>query len=160
MSSIMRKPVDSVNHSGEGRAADILEAMHAVMHLVRSRQLRGFDSEALGVTPMEGKVLGFFARQPGTTQSDLATHSGRDKGQLARLLNGLKKRGLLDTRPDEQDRRVIRLQLTPSALQLHDAVKQNRQRLAGEAVAALSTGEQKLLQDMLRRVLEALDKTA
>ena len=49
---------------------------------------------------MEHKVLGFFCRHPGATQSDLASHAGRDKSQLARLIAGLRARGLLDAQPD------------------------------------------------------------
>ena len=34
--------------------------------------------------------MGFFARHPGATLSDLAAHSGRDKVQLIALLGRLK----------------------------------------------------------------------
>jgi DNA-binding MarR family transcriptional regulator len=49
---------------------------------------------------MEGKVLGYFCRHPGNTQSDLAQHSGRDKAQLTRLIARLKEAGLLEARAD------------------------------------------------------------
>ena len=93
MSSIMRKTVDHVNQSGEPASNDVLEAIHAVMHAVRSHEHRTQHEGEAGLTPLEGRVLIFFARRPGATQSDLAAHSGRDKGQLARLINGLRARG-------------------------------------------------------------------
>lgn len=47
------------------------------------------------------------------TLSALISHSGCDKGQLARLVGGLRERGLLDGRADENDRRNLLLHLTP-----------------------------------------------
>jgi hypothetical protein len=44
----------------------VLDLIHTVMHGVRSLQYQWPDEPTLaGLTPMEGKVLGFFARHPG-----------------------------------------------------------------------------------------------
>lgn len=136
---------------------DVLEAVHAVMHRVRSLQhqaLRGGEHE-LG--PMEARVLGFFARHPGGTQRELADHSGRDKGQLARLVNGLRERGLLDARPDPADGRITRLHLTDTARQLHQAVQRQRRRLAERAAAGLTDVERQQLLTLLGRLRHNLD---
>ncbi len=143
---------------GDSPAAEVVEVMHAVMHLLRSRLIVGLQHQGHDLTPMEGKVLSFFARRPGTTQSDLAAYSGRDKGQLAKLIGGLRERGLLDAQVDAQDRRIFRLQLTPAALQLHQAVKRQRHQLAELAVSDLSPEERDTLRGLLGRVLTALDK--
>ena len=116
MSPIMRKTTDLVNKTFDERAAvtgeDVFEAVHAVMHLFRSEQFRMLRDGPHDLTHMESKVLNFFARHPGATLRELAMQSGRDKGQLARLIGALKERGLLEARPDDADRRNILLQLT------------------------------------------------
>ena len=86
MSPIMRKSVDQVNQSAEVRDADVLELIHTVMHQVRSLQYRVLRDGPHDITHMDSKVLGFFGRHPGATQSEVAAHSGRDKAQLARLI--------------------------------------------------------------------------
>lgn len=139
---------------------DVLEAVHAVMHRVRSLQHQGLRDGEHELAPMEARVLGFFARHPGGTQRDLAEHSGRDKGQLARLVNGLRERGLLDARPDPADRRVTRLHLTDHARQLHLAVQRQRRRLAERAAAGLNEAERQQLQALLARLLHNLDDAA
>ena len=93
----MRKQVDVVNQKAAG-TGNVLELIHTVMHLYRGSQFRAQRDSDGGVSPMESKVLGFFARHPGATQSELVEHSRRDKGQLARLISGLKERGLLEAR--------------------------------------------------------------
>ena len=156
MSSMVRESIDKVNHKG-GAVDDVLELVHAVMHLFRARQYRALDELALGLTHMEGKVLGFFARHPGATQSDLAQHSGRDKAQLARLIKTLRERGLLSAEADADDRRNLRLQLTEAGQELQRALRLQGRRLEGRAVAGLSTADRERLVALLRQVRANLE---
>lgn len=156
MSTIMRKTVDNVNHMEiDGRAApdvSVLELVHAVMHRFRARQYRTSDGAPSALTHMESKVLGFFASHPGATQSDLSQHSGRDKAQLARLVKGLRERGLLDAEADDADRRNLRLRLTETGRAVQRDLRRRGQRLEAEAVAGLSDDERTRLATLLERV--------
>lgn len=148
----MIKQVDAVNQLTQPAEDDVLELMHAVMHLVRARHPRAAEDENPSVGPMERKALGFFTRHPGATQRDLVEHSGRDKGQLARLIAGLRERGLLDAQADEKDRRVIRLYPTEQARVLHAEVQRERKKLSQKAVAGMSTAQQRELLALLKQV--------
>jgi DNA-binding MarR family transcriptional regulator len=148
----MRKQIDNVNHKAIQPSDDVLEAMHAVMHLVRARQHQSLRDGGQEITPLESRVLAFFARHPGATQRELAEHSGRDKGQLARLLNGMKERGLLEARADAHDRRVTRLHVTEQAQQQYQAVQQQRKHLAAQAVAGMSDQQRQTLLELLLQV--------
>ncbi|MDM0043244.1 MarR family transcriptional regulator [Variovorax dokdonensis] len=158
MSSIMRHTFDNVNQKGRGPADDVLEAIHAVMHRVRAFQHRVVEDLPGSPTPMDAKVLGFFARNPGATQSDLATHSGRDKGQLARLVGGLRERGLLQAQADASDRRNLRLALTDEGKALHEKLQRRRRKLAQVAADGLGEEEKQQLLALLTRVQENLDR--
>jgi len=153
----MRKKIDLVNQSAKQAGDDVLEAIHRVMHLARALQHRGQRDSDHELTPMDGRVLGYFARHPGATPSDLAQHTGRDKGQLARLIGGLRERGLLDARPDEHDRRITRLHLTPAAQGHHQALLLQRQRLAEVAAASLDADERRQLLALLEKVRSNLE---
>lgn len=131
---------------------DVLELMHAVMHQVRSRQLRGLGESPNGIAPLEGKVLGFFSRHPGATQSDLVAHTGKDKGQIARLIAGLKDKGLLQAQADAQDGRVMRITLSEAAQAMHADVQRQRKGLATLAVAGMSAEQKRQLLELLQRV--------
>ena len=106
---------------------------------------------------MEIKVLGFFARRPGATQSDLAAHSGRDKAQLARLVRGLRERGLLDATADADDKRSTRLSLSQAGQDMHAALHRHDGALAEAALAGLDEAERAALLALLGRVQANLE---
>lgn len=149
----MPNPLDNVNlQVAAATPSDVMEAVHAVMSLVRARHHRALRDAGLGITPLEGRVLGFFARHPGASLTDLAEHAGRDKGQLTRLVQGLRERGLLEARPDPTDRRVTRLAPSDAAQALHAALMRQRRRLAETAAAGLSDSERATLLALLGRL--------
>lgn len=154
----MTKIDDIVSKAGILPDNDVLEAMHAVVHAFRSKLLRGETDQPRDLSPMEGKALGYFASHPGATQSDLATHAGRDRGQVARLIGGLKDKGLLLAVPDEADRRVWRLALSEEAQALHKVMQQRQTVLASVATHGMSDREVQQLIGMLRRVRENLQR--
>lgn len=153
----MGKQVDKVNQNPAPGADDVLEAIHAVMHLFRARQHRGLREGAQELTHMEAKTMGFFARHPGATQSELVQRMGRDKGQVARLISGLRERGLLESQPDEADRRVQRLQLGPAGQAVHAAMLKRSRLLSAQAVLGLSEDERQTLLQLLARVRSNLE---
>lgn len=152
----MKKSVDNVNHAGK-HDDDVLELVHAVMHLYRSEQYQVLRDGPHDVTHMESKVLGFFGRHPGSTLSDLVQHSGRDKAQLARLIKSLRERGLLDAQADEDDRRNLRLSLTAGGQAVQRALQQQAKKVSAKAVAGLSADERDQLRALLQRVRHNLD---
>lgn len=157
---MMRKSVDKVNRSSDAPAfdagEDVLELMHTLMHQARALQYRGLKDEPPALTHMEGKVLGFFARHPGSTQSDLVAHSGRDKAQVGRLIKGLREQGLLDGKADTDDRRNLRLQLTPQGQAMARSIQQRSRAVGAQAVAGLSDTELAQLRELLQRLKDNL----
>ncbi len=146
---------------GSARAAAsgdaVMELVHVVMHQFRSLQYQSLRDGALDVTHMESKVVGFFARHPGATLSDLAAHSGRDKAQLAKLVKGLRERGLLDAEADADDRRSVRLRPSAAGRALQQALHAQGRSLGEQAVRGLDAAEQAHLVDLLGRVKANLD---
>jgi DNA-binding MarR family transcriptional regulator len=148
----MRKLVDKVNQNPPSPALEVLERVHAIMHLYRSAQQRSLRAGPHDLAHMEIKVLGFFARRPGATQSDLAAHSGRDKAQLARLVRGLRDKGLLEAVADEADKRSTRLSLSEEGQAMFAALHVHDGALAEAALAGIPEAERATLLDLLARV--------
>ncbi|MBX3658129.1 MAG: MarR family transcriptional regulator [Ramlibacter sp.] len=148
----MMQSVDNVNHKSGTPESDVLELVHAVMHDYRSRQYQFLRDGPHDITHMDGKVLGFFGRRPGATQSDLAQHSGRDKAQLARLIKGLREKGLLQAEADENDKRNVRLSLTEDGRAVQRALQLQARKLSAQAVAGMSADERTQLLGLLQRV--------
>lgn len=66
-------------------------------------QLQQGDEPA--VAPMLLRMLQLCQRHPGITQQGLAQRTGRDKGQVARLIRELLDQGLLSRQDNPEDRR-------------------------------------------------------
>lgn len=139
-----------VNNKSVRDNKDPFELMHDVMHQLRSMQLRAFQGAGHEIAPMEAKTLGFYARHPGATQSDLVAHTGRDKGQLARLITGLKDKGLLLSEADANDGRITRLYLSDDAKAMHLQVQRQRQQLSERALEGINTEQLQLLTTLLQ----------
>jgi len=157
----MEKEVDKVNHFLPSSDGEVMETIHTIMHLFRARQFRALRAEAGpdgDISHMETKALGYFARRPGTTQRDLVQHSGRDKAQVTRLVQGLRDKGLLEARQDEADRRSTRLFLTGPGAQAFEALHAQGQQLAAHALAGLSVEERAQLGALLARVRDTLGR--
>lgn len=153
----MPKNIDIVNNKGDRHAGDVLDAVQAVAHLVRSRQHQALRGGEEDITPLEARVLFYFAHHPGGTLGELAEHSGRDKGQLARMVGGLRERGWLQAQTDEHDRRLTRFTLAPRAAQRHQAMVKQRKRLADAAGQGLTAAERQQLLALLQRVRANLE---
>jgi DNA-binding MarR family transcriptional regulator len=148
----MTKQVNKVNQSEQ-----VFDAIHSIMHLYRARQLRGLRDNAHELTHMDYKALGFFSRHPGATQGDLVAHSGRDKAQLARLLKGLRDKGLLDAVADADDRRITRLSLSAEGHAIFNSLHGLGLQASAGAVAGM-TGEQLTqLQALLHQIRQNLE---
>jgi len=159
----MWKKVDNVNHVGSPTASaaeTVIDLVHTVMHQFRSTQYQVLREHAHDVTHMESKVMGFFARHAGATLSDLVAHSGRDKAQLAKLVKGLRERGMLAAESDAADRRSVHLRLSAAGQAAQQAVRAEGRVLNEQALAGLSAREQAQLIDLLRRVKANLDGEA
>ena len=131
--------------------------MHAIVHLYRSRQLRGLRGGPHELAHMEMKALGYFARHPGATQSDLVAHSGRDKAQVARLIRALREAQLLEAAADEQDRRSTRLSLSAAGHEVFEDLHRQSGAVSAVALAGLSGDEQAQLMGLLARVRANLE---
>jgi DNA-binding MarR family transcriptional regulator len=138
------------------------EASEAFLSLFGSMRqamrLQLLGGEAPATAPMLLRMLQLCQRQPGITQQGLAQLTGRDKGQVARLVKELVDEGLLTRDDHPEDRRSHRLLPTTAGI---EAVK--RFEVADAAVAdmvfgGLSQAELCVLTEQLNRMKERLDE--
>lgn len=126
----------------------VFEHMHEIMFLFRSMLQQHLREDGGEIPGMALKVLGFFARHPGRTQMELVQHSGRDKGQVARLVKDLTARGLLQ-RGDAAAGQRRGLQLTESGLGVHRRLQRQKSQLANQLSGGLTTQELAQLNKLL-----------
>ena len=96
--------------------ADPLDLLHLLFDTARLlRAEAGRRARARGLSRGAFGVLAALARAPGITQRELAERLDMEPITVARLLDRLQARRLVERRPDPRDRRVWRLHLGPEA---------------------------------------------
>lgn len=79
------------------------------------RRLFNRRASALGVTSAQWRVMFWLGRQPGSKQVELAERLDVEPITAGRTIDRLEEAGLVERRPDPEDRRAWRLYLTEQA---------------------------------------------
>ena len=114
---------------------DLLFLLADVGRLVRTHADR--QAREGGMTRAQWAILARLERQDGLTQKDLAALLEVEPITVARLLDRLQARGLVERRADPADRRVWRLYLTPAASVVLRQIADYRAALHEEITAGL-----------------------
>lgn len=162
----------------EGQGTGILRAgrsddapawlIQRTARLLRVLFLRLVQEEGgLDITPEMWTVLSRLVARDGQYQSQLAAATYRDRPNMSRILAGMELRGLVVRRPDPDDRRKMRIHLTPEARELVAEVAPLATRTRDQLYDGLKKKELKALRRALRTiesntlaVLEGLDAAA
>jgi DNA-binding MarR family transcriptional regulator len=95
-------------------------------------------------------------RKPGLSQKELSELLEVEPITVARLIDRLEQRGLVERRPDPRDRRIWRLHLRPEAMALVQEIHQERNEIAGMATEGLSDETVGRMRDALTLMRETL----
>lgn len=129
-----------------------------VKWLVDARLTRKLRDAGLSVTPEQWSVLVAVHAAPGPTQAEIAARVFKDKTNVARILDLLDRRGWIERRDDERDRRAYRVHLTREGQAVTRAIIPIAHALNAEATACLDARERDLLLDLLEKVKEHLQE--
>ena len=114
------------------------------------------QARQFGMTRAQWQVLSRLERSEGLKQAELAEMLDLQPITLTRLVDRLCDNGLIERRPDPNDRRAKRLFLTEEARPLMDRLAVFGEELMGEVLAGIDDGEVKLLLSKLGRAKENL----
>lgn len=156
--------VDLINQSGMNkrlgsRQRATLEALVSLfggMKQAMRHQLQG--DAALATAPMLLRMLQLCQRHPGITQQGLAQLTGRDKGQVARLVKELLDDELLLREIHPDDRRSHRLRPTAAGLTAVERFEAAEAGVAELIFGELSAAELTALTEQLDRLKHRLDE--
>jgi MarR family transcriptional regulator for hemolysin len=115
---------------------------------------RAFDrrAAALGVTRAQWRVLAWLGHEDGPRQVELADSLDVEPISLCRMIDRLAEAGLVERRPDEEDRRAWRIHLTPAARPVIEKLRDLAADFLGEALDGVSEAEQVRVRDVLARI--------
>jgi len=117
---------------------DVITAIVTLARLVRTEADK--RARANGMTRAQWIILMSLERQPGLLQKELAELLEVEPITVARLVDRLEARGMVERRADPTDRRCWRLHLTDTSRPLMSEIGANVEDLAAIATEGLSDG--------------------
>jgi DNA-binding MarR family transcriptional regulator len=109
---------------------------------------------ALDLTPPQAGLLRAVAGQPGRSQQAVAEQLGIQPSRFVALVDDLERRGVLERRRNENDRRLYALHLTDTGERLMRDLGQVGLAHENDICSALSASERTTLRELLQRVAD------
>lgn len=125
------------------RALPIL--MHRVFHRTKT----------LGVGPAAMMVLRRLKYHNNCTVSELAQALGVTSATITGITNKLVAQDFIKRHRDTEDRRVVRLSLTPAGAEVLKKIEAIRQKRLAKVVSGLTLEDQTALADLLEKLIES-----
>ena len=138
---------------------DLLILLHDVARALRTR----IDQKARvthAMTRAQWIILSRLERQPGISQNEMAAICEVEPITVARLVDRLEARGLVERRNDPSDRRIRRLHLLPAAKPILETIHNIRAAMNERVTAGLDEKTRKTLIDALLVIKENLANEA
>jgi DNA-binding MarR family transcriptional regulator len=126
---------------------DLMFLLHDVARLLRIDADK--RARAHGMTRAQWGILIWLDRQPGISQKELAELLEVEPITVARLIDRLELRGMVERRPDPKDRRIWRLHLRPPAREVLYEINHQRAEMARMVTDGID-------EDTLDTMIEAL----
>ena len=120
-----------------------------------ARQLRQQSRQALApwdIAPSHFRALGVLLRHGVMRLSELSEHLHIAPRSTTEVVDGLQERGLVERRPDPQDRRATLVGLTAEGTRLVEAIRAARGSEAEAFFSVLSADDQARLAAILRQL--------
>jgi DNA-binding MarR family transcriptional regulator len=136
------------------------DSIGVLVGLVRAEIVRKMEAElqaaGIGLRFIQFLILKRLALLGPMSASELARSVELDGGAMTRQLDQLEGKGLLRRQPHEQDRRALRIELTPAGEAMWRQMTPCNEYVLDAAQKALDPTEREQLRDYLGRVLQAL----
>lgn len=124
--------------------------LHDIARLIRTRadQL----ARGSGMTRAQWVILRHLDRQPGVSQNELAALIEVEPISVARLIDRLETRGLVERRADPKDRRLRRLHLTEAAAPILKDIGEHIETLTKAITDGIEAEKMKIFVECLLHV--------
>lgn len=137
---------------------DLLFLLHDVARLLRVDTDK--RARAHGMTRAQWGILIWLERQPGISQKELAERLEVEPITVARLVDRLEARGMVERRPDPRDRRIWRLHLSPPAHLVLREINEQRAAMASLVAAGIDDESLTNMIEVLVRMKATLTRDA
>lgn len=152
-----RRPAAAPYYTARTYAAE--DSVGYLIAVVRTRVFRALDVELgkLGFTSAQWPILRAVADGDTPIAADLCRRLNYDTGSMTRMLNRLEEKGVIVREPGKEDRRVVRLRITPAGRRIYPKLRDATIRVLNRLVADFSPADVKQVHKQLCRMRSNMD---
>ena len=103
-----------------------------------------------GITPVQQLILAVLEEEEFLSPGEIAERVAMDNATLSGVLDRMAEAGMIRKEGNREDRRSVRVSLTPKAKRMQDELTEQRKAINEEITGKLSMEERLLLKRMLR----------
>lgn len=134
-----------------------------LIHKVAHKMKREIDhaNQKLGVSGVQGRIIGYVrceSKNRDVFQKDIEEHFELRWSSVTSTLQNLEKMGFIVRESIPTDQRLKRIVLTKKALDIHNQITKNIEQVEKEAFSSINKEEEQLLSDLLKRILNNIEK--
>jgi MarR family transcriptional repressor of mepA len=119
--------------------------------------------EQQGLTAPQAEALFFLMRRQchgkPAIQRDIEEALKLSNPTVSGTLDRLEKKGLVERRPDPENRRVNQIVPTKMALAIHEEMHRSRDELEGQLLSCLTGDERETLDRLLKKILASISES-
>jgi DNA-binding MarR family transcriptional regulator len=126
---------------------------------LRNRAFRAIDIELgkLGFTAAQWPILRAVADDKTPIAADLCRKLNYDTGSMTRMLNRLEQKGVIVREPSSEDRRVVRLRMTPAGRRVYPKLRDAVVAVLNQLVSGISEADIRHTLELMRRMLTNME---
>jgi DNA-binding MarR family transcriptional regulator len=113
--------------------------------------------DPLELTPLHWGILCCLWQEDGLPTLQISKQLQQLSGNISVALPLMEKQGYIQRQPDERDRRILRVWLTPKGKDLKEILPQQAQELDRDLFAALSADERVVFSALINRLRSVLE---
>ena len=120
---------------------------------------RAFQAAGYDLTPEQWGLLARLREAEGSNQTQLGEKMLKDRHNITRILNLLEKRGYIERRPDEADKRIYRVFLTKSGRAVQEELTPVVLNHRRSTVKGLKPDDLQAVRNLLEHIVKNLEKS-
>ena len=124
------------------------------------RQHRRDYMEPLGFKGIHARLIMAICRTPGCSQDQLAKRMGFDKSTIARQLELLEKKGYVERKASETDKRVLCVFPTEQMLAFQPGLSEAMEQWNALLLSELTQAEKEQLNEIMGKIRKTMQKEA
>jgi DNA-binding MarR family transcriptional regulator len=157
--NLPRRPelVGRAYYTAENYASE--DSIGYLIAALRNRAFRAIDIELgkLGFTAAQWPILRAVADDKTPIAADLCRKLNYDTGSMTRMLNRLEQKGVIVREPSSEDRRVVRLRMTPAGRRVYPKLRDAVIGVLNQLVSGISEEDIRHTLELMRRMLTNME---